>query len=69
MAWTDMAEGSYDIYIMASDGNPFDTANLGTINKYSFTSEVPKWEFLLKTVKISALLLLLCMIFLFFISN
>ena len=43
MAWTDMPEGSYDVYIMVSDGNPFDTANLGTINKFSFSNEVPKW--------------------------
>lgn len=34
MAWTDMPEGSYDLYIMVSDNNPFDTANLGTISKY-----------------------------------
>ncbi len=48
---------------MVSDSNPFDTANLGTINKYSFSHEVPKWEFLLTSIKIGSLLLILCMMF------
>ena len=59
MAWTDMPEGTYVMYIMVSDNNPFDTTNLGTINKYTFTYEVPKWEFLLGSFKLTALLLLL----------
>jgi len=59
MAWTDMPEGSYDLYIMVSDNNPFDTANLGTISKYSVYYEVPKWEFILTSIKFSALLMLL----------
>ncbi len=59
MAWTDMPEGTYDLYIMVSDNNPFDTANLGTINKYTFSYEVPKWETLLTSFKLTALLLLI----------
>jgi hypothetical protein len=59
MAWTDMPEGTYDLYIMASDSNPFDTANLGTINKYTFTYEVPKWESLLTALTLSSMLLLI----------
>lgn len=43
MAWTNMAQGTYDLYIMVSDSNPFDTANLGQISKFSFTYETPNW--------------------------
>ena len=35
MAYTDIKKGSYTLYIMVSDNNPFDTANLGTISKYT----------------------------------
>jgi hypothetical protein len=34
LAWTDMPDGSYNLYVMVSDNNPFDTANFGTIYKY-----------------------------------
>lgn len=43
LAWTDMTEGTYNLYIMVSDNNPFDTANLGQINKFSISYETPKW--------------------------
>lgn len=43
LAWTDMTSGSYNLYIMVSDSNPFDTANLGQISKFEFSYETPKW--------------------------
>lgn len=32
------------MYIMASDDNPFDTANFGQIRAISIEPETPKWE-------------------------
>ncbi len=62
IAWTDMKTGSYNLYIMVSDSNPFDMANLGSINKYSITYETPKWGFLLASIKWAALIILLALI-------
>lgn len=44
MAWNGLSKGSYTIYIVASDENPFDNANFGPISSYSITSEVPLGE-------------------------
>jgi hypothetical protein len=38
MAWTSMPSGTYNLYIMVSDSNPFDTANLSPITKTSISS-------------------------------
>jgi len=35
IAWTDLQKGTCNLYIMVSDSNPFDTANFGTIRKYT----------------------------------
>lgn len=56
-----MTKGSYNLFIMVSDSNPFDTANLGSINKYSINYETPKWGFLLASIKWAALIILLAL--------
>ena len=43
MAWTSLTSGSYVVYMVASDDNPFDTANFGIIHKFSIAAEVPAW--------------------------
>ena len=35
--------GSYTLYVVASDDNPFDTANFGVIQKFRISNEVPSW--------------------------
>jgi hypothetical protein len=37
MAWTDLPPGVYNMYILATDSNPFDTMNMGTIKKHIIT--------------------------------
>lgn len=59
MAWTGLTAGSYTMYIVASDDNPFDSANFGTIRSYSISAEVPAHEYFLA----AAVLLLLALIF------
>jgi hypothetical protein len=44
------------MYLVASDNNPFDTANFGTIRSYAITPEVAAWE---KYTLMAALTLLL----------
>jgi len=43
MAWTGMGNSNYKMYIMATDDNPFDTANFGTIRSFTISKEVPSW--------------------------
>lgn len=43
MAWTGLGSSEYKVYIMATDENPFDTANLGIIRSYTISKEVPSW--------------------------
>lgn len=35
MAWTGLTNGNYILYMVASDDNPFDTANFGTIHSWA----------------------------------
>ena len=35
--------GSYSLFVVASDNNPFDTANFGVIQKFTITKEVAMW--------------------------
>ncbi len=58
-----MTPGNYVLYIMVSDSNPFDTANLGTIHKYPINYEKPKWEFMLVSIKMTILIILLAIMF------
>ena len=44
MAWTGLTSGTYVVYMVASDDNPFDTANFGIIHQFYIASEVPAWE-------------------------
>lgn len=44
MAWNGLSSGSYTMYVVASDSNPFDNANFGPITSYPITAEVPSWE-------------------------
>ncbi len=37
MVWTGLGSSTYKIYIMASDDNPFDTANFGQIRSYTIS--------------------------------
>ena len=43
MAWTSLTNGNYVMYMVASDDNPFDTANFGNIYSYPISPEVPAW--------------------------
>ena len=43
MAWTGLTNGNYIMYMVASDANPFDTANFGQIYSYPISPEVPAW--------------------------
>jgi hypothetical protein len=44
LAWTSMSSsGTFSVYIVASDDNPFDNANFGPIHSYNLTAEVPSW--------------------------
>ena len=43
MAWTGLTSGNFIMYMVASDDNPFDTANFGVINSYLIVAEVPAW--------------------------
>ncbi len=54
-----MPQGTYNLYIMVSDNNPFDTSNLGSINKFTVNYETPKWGKLLASIKWAALIILL----------
>ena len=63
MAWTVLDKSTYDLYIMVSDNNPFDTANFGPITKYTITPEVPKWGFMVMTFEICALVIILGIMF------
>ena len=58
MAWTGLTNGNYILYMVASDDNPFDTANFGTIHSWPIAPEVPSWE---KFMAVSLLALLLLM--------
>lgn len=42
-AFTSLATGSYNLYVVSSDSNPYDTANLSPVSKYSFSTETPSW--------------------------
>lgn len=42
-AYTSMSSESLTLYILASDDNPFDTANFGMIRSYPISAETPKW--------------------------
>jgi hypothetical protein len=42
-AYTNLRQGSFNMYIVASDANPFDTANFGAIKKYEIKNEVPSY--------------------------
>jgi hypothetical protein len=45
LAWTSMpTTGIFSVYIVASDANPFDNANFGSIHSYTISPEVPSWE-------------------------
>lgn len=43
MAWTSFTGGPYQMYVVASDNNPFDNANFGVVNSYKIAVEVPSW--------------------------
>jgi len=38
MAWTSMPQGSFTMYVVGSDDNPFDTANFGVIKSFKITN-------------------------------
>lgn len=42
-AYTNLPQGTFNMYIMSSDANPFDTANFGNIRKYEIKNEVPAY--------------------------
>ena len=44
MAMTGVAQGTYNLYVLASDSNPFDTNYFGQIVKVQVQLETPKWE-------------------------
>lgn len=59
LSYTGVGSENLTMYIMASDDNPFDTANFGAIRSYAISAEVPKWEiFLFMTVAVWWLLFL-----------
>ncbi len=44
MAMTGVPQGTYNLYVLASDSNPFDTNYFGQIVKVQVQLETPKWE-------------------------
>lgn len=44
LAWTSMTSGSYTVYMVASDDNPFSNANFGTIKSFQISHEVAAFE-------------------------
>ena len=61
MAWTGMGNSNYKMYIMATDDNPFDTANFGTIRSFTISKEVPSWQLMAKASLALMVLLTLVM--------
>lgn len=57
MAWTSFTGGPYNMYIVVSDDNPFDTATFGTITSYTIQRETAAWEQFISL----AILLVVCM--------
>jgi hypothetical protein len=43
-AFNPVPTGNYKLYLVASDDNPFDTANFGSIHSYSITNEKASFE-------------------------
>lgn len=58
-AYTQLPQGTFNVYVTCSDENPFDTAHFSGIHIYPIKNEVPAWSTRLLAAAVLLALLLL----------
>ena len=58
-SYTTLPQGTFTLYIVCSDENPFDTAHFSGIRSYSLKNEIPAWSARLLSAAILLAILLL----------
>lgn len=58
-AYTNLPQGTFNMYVVCSDENPFDTAHYSSITTYQLKNEVPTWAMRLLSASVLLAVLLL----------